>query len=333
MCRRLEGTVKKRTLQLQEATRRLGEEKTSVELHRLITAASRECAVSKTLETAIHQICRYMDYPVGHVYVLSGAEDKLISGDLWYSRYPRRFEALRRASMTVSFSRGEGIPGRVLAGGRPLWIVDVTRDRNFKRSKAAAESGIRGALFFPVLIRNKVEAVLEFFTPLKARPSERLLETMGYLGVQLGCIMERDRLCRALEEKNTALQEVLKQIEAEKKRIKDNVVSNVENLLLPLLGKLKRRGTPDDRRYVGLLEENLKHLTAAFGVRISEKKWKLTSREKEICSMIRSGLATKEIARLMNISLRTIEIHRRHIRRKLGLTHKKVNLISYLQSF
>ncbi|UCE35779.1 MAG: LuxR family transcriptional regulator, partial [Deltaproteobacteria bacterium] len=48
--------------------------------------------------------------------------------------------------------------------------------------------------------------------------------------------------------------------------------------------------------------------------------------------MIRNGLQTKEIAELCSISLATVNRHREHIRRKLGITNSKRNLLTYLQS-
>ena len=52
----------------------------------------------------------------------------------------------------------------------------------------------------------------------------------------------------------------------------------------------------------------------------------------KICNMIRNGLQTKEIAQLCSISLATVNRHREHIRRKLGITNSKRNLVTYLQS-
>jgi len=42
--------------------------------------------------------------------------------------------------------------------------------------------------------------------------------------------------------------------------------------------------------------------------------------------MIKNGLTSKEMADLLNISPQTIEKHRAHIRKKLGIVNKKLNL-------
>ncbi len=134
----------------------------------------------------------------------------------------------------------------------------------------------------------------------------------------------------ALEKKNIALNEVLGQIEIEKKQIKDNVIANAENLLLPIIQKLKLTG--ESRKYVQLLQENLQELTSSFGSKLTEKGAKLTSREIEVCDMIKNGLTSKEIAGLLNISLRTVETHRIKIRTKLGIVNKDINLSSFLKT-
>jgi len=134
----------------------------------------------------------------------------------------------------------------------------------------------------------------------------------------------------ALENKNIALSEILGQIEIEKKQIKDNVIANAENLLLPIIEKLSLEEGLN--KYVQLLQKNLLELTSSFSTKLSDKKLKLTSREIDICNMIKNGLTSKEIAGLLNISLQTIEKHRSHIRKKLGIVNEKLNLSSVLKT-
>lgn len=54
----------------------------------------------------------------------------------------------------------------------------------------------------------------------------------------------------------------------------------------------------------------------------------LTTREREILSLIAQGRANKEIAEQLAISVRTVEAHRATIMRKLGI-HSHAGLIYY----
>jgi PAS domain S-box-containing protein len=136
----------------------------------------------------------------------------------------------------------------------------------------------------------------------------------------------------ALENKNIALGEVLARIEVEKKQVERHMMSNIENLIMPLLGKLKRKGSRIDLHCIELLETNLKALMSAFGAAVSQERLRLSPREIEICNMIKNGLRTKEIADVLKTSCRTIDNHRNRIRKKLGISQREINLISYLQN-
>lgn len=137
---------------------------------------------------------------------------------------------------------------------------------------------------------------------------------------------------RDLEDKNIALQEVLSQIEQEKNRFKAEITANIEELAVPIIQQLKRKSGSIDRKHLAVLEKNLKHMTAAFGQKISREALKLTPKEIEICNMIRGGLGSKDIARILHISQRTVDNHRNNIRTKLKLSGKKTNLTTYLKS-
>lgn len=135
-----------------------------------------------------------------------------------------------------------------------------------------------------------------------------------------------------LKEKNIALREVMSQLREEKVELEERVLANVEHLLLPLVKKMEDRGSELDKEYLLLLEENIAQLTSSFGTKISQLHQRLTPRENEICNMIRTGLSSKEIGKMLNLSYRSVETYRNHIRKKLGITNKKINLTSYLSS-
>jgi len=135
----------------------------------------------------------------------------------------------------------------------------------------------------------------------------------------------------ALEQKNIALGEVIAQIEVEKGRIKDDIETNVNIVVSPILEKLKKEKA--SAKYVTMLKYHLGRLTSSFGSKITKKSFKLTPREIEVCNMVKGGLTSKDISNLLNISYRTIEKHRRNIRQKLGISNKRINLTSFLREF
>ena len=134
---------------------------------------------------------------------------------------------------------------------------------------------------------------------------------------------------KELEQKNIALREIIAQIEIEKRKIKDDIVSNASTVLLPILEKFMTDETT--QKYVILLKNHIQGLASSFGNKMSELGTTLTSREMDICNMIKGGLSNKDISRLLNISDQTVEGHRKKIRKKLGLTHKQINLTAFLR--
>ena len=145
-------------------------------------------------------------------------------------------------------------------------------------------------------------------------------------------VSEREEQNQMLQQKNIALREVMTQLEAEKKRVGEQIRTNVERLVLPLVDKIQTRCSADDRKYLRVLEENLQEITSGFPAGISSAMNRLTQKEIEICNMIKRGLSSKEIGRLMNISFRTVETHRNRIRRKLGITDPTINLPTFLKT-
>jgi DNA-binding CsgD family transcriptional regulator len=137
---------------------------------------------------------------------------------------------------------------------------------------------------------------------------------------------------KALQETNTALRAVLTRIEDEKQKIYMSVQVNVDKIIMPILHALYLELPRPHRKYVEMLRSNLEEITSPFVSHLSDASYSLTPTEISICNMIRSGMQTKEIARIRGVSATTISRHREHIRRKLKITNSSVNLMTYLQS-
>jgi DNA-binding CsgD family transcriptional regulator/PAS domain-containing protein len=135
-----------------------------------------------------------------------------------------------------------------------------------------------------------------------------------------------------LYNKNIALQELMGQIGLEKNRINETITFNAERLLLPLVKRLQNSTKRPDSKTLDLLERNIIKITSQFGLKISKELTALTNKEIEISKMIRAGFSSKDISISFDISIKTVETHRRNIRQKLGIKNGAVNLTTYLNS-
>ena len=69
-----------------------------------------------------------------------------------------------------------------------------------------------------------------------------------------------------------------------------------------------------------------------FNKRIREEYPQLTPQEMKLCAYLRLNFATKEIAQLLHISVRGVEISRYRLRKKLGL-NRDINLAEFILNF
>jgi PAS domain S-box-containing protein len=168
-------------------------------LHAVTVAAYEAATVEEALQAGLDQVCAYTGWPVGHAYVRAGdGSQELVPTTIWHLDRPEDFASFVQVTQATPLAAGVGLPGRVLAGKAPVWVMDVTQDANFPRAKAATNLGVKGAFGFPVVTAAGVVAVLEFFTSEPQEPDEPLLQAMVQVGIQLGQVFERQRFVQAL---------------------------------------------------------------------------------------------------------------------------------------
>jgi PAS domain S-box-containing protein len=143
--------------------------------------------------------------------------------------------------------------------------------------------------------------------------------------------MQLKEIQRDLEEMNTALKVMIKRVAADKEQIEQNISSNIKLTVLPYLEKLKNSGLKESQLLYCLeVESHLRKIASLFIKKLSSDYIGLSPTEIQVASLIKEGKSSKEIAKILNISVYTVTSHRYHIRKKIAMKGKLSNLRSYL---
>lgn len=144
---------------------------------------------------------------------------------------------------------------------------------------------------------------------------------------------ELQQIKTELDEINTALKVLVQHHKTDNLDTRDVLEREINHEIVPFLNQLKK-SIHDSKQLdtLQILEANLQNLALSYGqsnsiVRIYQE---LTPKEIQVASMIRQGLSTKHIAAILSTSVETINVHRKNIRKKLGLDNKPVNLRCHL---
>jgi len=147
-------------------------------LGRTAEQANTATSFEEAIQSLLTDVCMFTGWPVGHAYIrASEGADRLVPSRIWFMPETDRFADFRKVTERTEFEPGIGLPGRVLASGKPEWITDVTKDTNFPRAKLAEGIGVRAGFAIPVLVGSEVVAVLEFFATEAMEPDDSLLMT------------------------------------------------------------------------------------------------------------------------------------------------------------
>jgi signal transduction histidine kinase len=200
-------------------------------------AVTRILAESATIKDAVNGVLRVvgenLDWELGMFWEMEKQNQRLRFVDLWHAPDVEADEFIKD-SKDRTFTRGEGLVGRVWATGKSLWIPDVCADPGFRRADMAARAGLHGAFAFPVSKGERLYGVIDCFTRTRREPDRDVLEMLADLGIKVGVFVDRKRTEQELRETEARLVE--EERLAEVARVLGDIGHDLKNLLMPITG-------------------------------------------------------------------------------------------------
>ena len=128
----------------------------------------------------------------------------------------------------------------------------------------------------------------------------------------------------ALVRRNQAIQSILEEYERQKEELGDRYPNKLyKKLHQQIVDAL------EDKEEWSLFEGYFKNAHQLFMEKLQQKYPDLTTGDLRVCCLLRMNLSTKEVASLLNISVRAVELRRYRLRKRLGLNND-VNLVEFL---
>lgn len=141
----------------------------------------------------LRTICHGLGWELGAYWEVDGPSDLLRCRHVWHRGDSVEVAEFAARTRTSTFSNGVGLPGRVWASGKAVWIRDVVADDNFPRAPYAEQAGIHGGLAFPITSGDRVQGVMEFFAQAVREPDHVLLQVLETLAGQISLFISRKR--------------------------------------------------------------------------------------------------------------------------------------------
>lgn len=134
---------------------------------------------------------------VAELWVLDRDAAVLRSSATWAAR-AEEAGAFAMSTASMTFARGEGLPGRVWDSGQPAWTKDILVELGFLRKSAADAAGLHAAVAFPVQFAGETIGVIQFFYRAVLEPNAELVSSFADVGSQVGLFLERARMGETL---------------------------------------------------------------------------------------------------------------------------------------
>jgi PAS domain S-box-containing protein len=192
--------------QLQNLTQEqqvIAERTTALEQIQLLQTLAAIIAEAQNLDTAFAHVLAtvgtFQNWSYGEVWLPDSQEQVLQCQTAWCDQPQATNSPLSRLK-TFTFPAGVGLPGRVWASQQPEWRTDVSIEPEtvFPRCHIALESGIKAGVGVPLILNDRVLAVLVFFKLEAASENLQQMQSLWTIAAQLSLVIGRKQAEEAL---------------------------------------------------------------------------------------------------------------------------------------
>lgn len=180
-------------------------EQTGLFLQDLSVKVSKSENLEAALEKVLSEIRSLTEWELGEVWMPDEVEDQLNLVQISCLN-DEKIQSFCEESRHIKLAFGEGFPGLVWETKKSLWVKDVISESRFLRAAKAANAGIKSGIAIPILMDEKVVAVMTFFSTKLRSGDERGIRLVSTVASQIGEFLQRKRAENELKQSQARLQ-------------------------------------------------------------------------------------------------------------------------------
>ena len=131
-------------------------------------------SLNEAMPRILQTVGETLDWEIGAMWIADSDANVLRCLKVWHDPSVN-VDPFVSVSYGRTIAPGVGLPGRVWTSSKAAWIPDVYNDSNFPCAAFAGEAELHAGFAFPILFRDKLLGVTEFFSREIRQPDEDLL--------------------------------------------------------------------------------------------------------------------------------------------------------------
>lgn len=147
--------------------------------------------VDEAIEGLVRTICELEDCPAAELWQ-PNSNGSLECREVYQLSHSNQY-SLHAEGQTMTFGRGEGLPGIVWAKQEPRTMTDLYENENFIRNRPARKDGLEEALGLPLIAGEELMGVVVLFRPKRKDANEFSVDRLQTVFKQLQPLFNRKR--------------------------------------------------------------------------------------------------------------------------------------------
>lgn len=171
--------------------RKLAQEETNFLLQTTFALAETK-DLEESISVMLRLCCDFLNWDLAEAWIPTHDGSFLNYSQNYYAKKTNLLDYINQ-SLPIKFFPNVGMPGRIWSSKQPEWQEDISLAGNevFLRNQIAYEAGLKACFGVPILVKDRVIAILIFFNTTSILCQVRIVELMKALATQLGTILQR----------------------------------------------------------------------------------------------------------------------------------------------